>query len=323
MTNQQNDTKHVLVKTSARIHMGFFDLNGQSGRRFGSMGLSLNVPNTVIELAVGNHVFGEAPEPAYVQKSKRALLEAMNIDSPISLLVHEQIPRHAGLGSGTQMALAIGAGINKLLGLNLSLAEIAIMTGRGLRSGVGIGTFEQGGLVVDGGRGAQTKVPPIIARHPFPEPWRVLLVFDPAHKGVHGEQEIKAFKTLEDACLSDTRQNGHAILMQALPALIEHNLTQFGQAISQLQAYTGHYFSPAQGGQYASQSVAEVLNYLTLHGIHCVGQTSWGPTGFAVFEDDASAQYYVNQLARQFPDSRLEWKICSALNSGASVHEML
>ena len=36
----------VSVTTSARLHMGFFDLNGNLGRRFGSIGVSLQAPMT-------------------------------------------------------------------------------------------------------------------------------------------------------------------------------------------------------------------------------------------------------------------------------------
>ena len=31
----------IVVTTSSRLHMGFFDLNGGLGRRFGSIGVSL------------------------------------------------------------------------------------------------------------------------------------------------------------------------------------------------------------------------------------------------------------------------------------------
>lgn len=316
---QHFNSAHVIVQTNARIHMGFFDLNGQTGRRFGSLGLSLNVPRTLIELAVGENVFGTAPLPAYVLNSQQLLMQQLKLDVPISVQVHEEIPRHSGLGSGTQMALALGAGISQLLKLNLGLENVAWATRRGLRSGIGIGTFAHGGIVLDGGRGEQTRIPPILARHDFPSQWRVLLIFDRNHVGVHGEAELSAFKTLQDCTLDDTARNAQAVLMQALPALVEQDLTLFGQAISQLQAYTGGYFAPAQGGMYASKQVAKALEMLKAQGIACVGQTSWGPTGFAVFETEAAAQYHLQHLKQQLGETRLEWLVCQAQNTGASV----
>ena len=50
------------------------------------------------------------------------------------------------------MALAVGTAISKLYQLPLGLREIAALTERGARSGIGIGAFAQGGLIVDGGR---------------------------------------------------------------------------------------------------------------------------------------------------------------------------
>jgi len=281
-TKPSSTSSNVFVNAYARLHMGFLDLNGSMGRRFGSLGL---------------------------------------VDQEVSIHVHREIPRHFGLGSGTQMALAIGQGINQLFDLNLSLTEIADITNRGNRSGIGIGTFASGGMVLDGGRGKQTGIPPIIAQHTFPEAWRVLLIFDHQHVGVHGEQERSAFASLEDADLQKTQQVYQQVLMHALPALREQNLEAFGQAIASLQIYTGDYFSPIQGGRYASPLVAEVLNYLIDDGVLCAGQSSWGPTGFAVFETQTIAEQYLRKLKSQFTAQSLGWLLCGASNVGATVNQ--
>ena len=39
----------VRVKTTARLHLGFLDLAGDLGRRFGSMGLAIDGLDTVVE----------------------------------------------------------------------------------------------------------------------------------------------------------------------------------------------------------------------------------------------------------------------------------
>lgn len=317
--NSEFKGSSIVIKTTARLHMGFLDLNGDIGRRFGSLGLNLNAPNTIIELTVGSRVFGDSEESEYISKSKRLVLDHLGIKEELSIRVHEQIPRHSGLGSGTQMALAIGAGISQLFNRSLTLQEIALIVGRGLRSGIGIGTFAQGGLVIDGGRGSQTKIPPIIVRHDFPEDWPILLIFDHEHIGVHGQEELKAFNTLDNHHLPATEKISHDILMKALPALIERDLKRFGDAIAHLQAYTGDYFSPVQGGRYASKQVAQVLNFLSDQGVSCVGQSSWGPTGFAVFESLELANQYLQQLKQQFSDGQLSWLICYANNTGASI----
>ena len=310
---------HVFVNAFARLHMGFLDLNGSLGRRFGSLGLGLDAPDTLIELAVGQDVFGAGEEPSYIGKSKQLLLSHAKIEQAVSIKVHREIPRHFGLGSGTQMALAIGAGLNQLFNLNYSPTEVAAITGRGLRSGIGIGTFASGGVVLDAGRGRETKVPPIIAQHSFPEAWRVLLIFDHQHVGVHGEDELAAFASLADMSLQETQAISHQILLRALPAIQEHNLDVFGEAVAALQAYTGDYFAPVQGGRYASQMVAKVLNFLIEDGVLCAGQSSWGPTGFAIFENETIAEQYLMRLKSTFTAPKLSWLLCSGRQLGATV----
>jgi beta-ribofuranosylaminobenzene 5'-phosphate synthase len=125
---------------------------------------------------------------------------------------------------------------------------------------------------------------------------------------------------LSDKSLASTQQLSHQLLMEALPALVEHDLAAFGKTISALQAYNGDYFAPVQGGRYASKLVTEVLNDLCAHGIHCAGQSSWGPTGFAIFESQASAELHMCRLQTQFAQPQLGWQLCTANNSGAHIN---
>lgn len=317
---QSQQAGNIYVNAFARLHMGFMDLNATQGRRFGSLGLGLDTPDTLLEMAIGHNVFDDCLVPDYVTNYQKLIMQYYKINQKVSIKVHREIPRHFGLGSGTQMALAVGAGISKLFNLNASLSDIATITKRGLRSGIGIGTFSDGGLVIDGGRGKETVIPPIIMQQPFPSEWRVLLMFDHAHIGLHGDDEKKAFAKLQAADLEETYQVNYQILMRALPAVKEHDLNVFGEAISCLQAYTGDYFAPVQGGRYASQAVSEALAFLSEQGIFCLGQSSWGPTGFAIFESEPIAKQYLVQLQSIFSQSSLSWLICRARNIGATIN---
>lgn len=310
-----SNQRQVEITTSARLHMGFFDLNGSLSRRYGSMGLSLNAPQTRIQVSVGD----TNAVPDYLERSKRALLQHFGIQTPVTIQILEEIPRHAGLGSGTQMALALGVAIGKLFDLKLSLREIAQCIGRGARSGIGVGTFASGGVVVDGGVNASKQVPPVVAQHPFPEAWRILLIFDNQYVGVHGPAETQAFKVLSDQSLGHTQQLSHQVLMQGLPALVEQDMSAFAKVVSALQIYNGDYFAPVQGGRYASRLVSQVLNDLNAHDIHCAGQSSWGPTGFAIFPDQVSAELHMRRLQAAFPHPQLGWQLCSANNQGARI----
>ncbi|HSI43353.1 MAG TPA: beta-ribofuranosylaminobenzene 5'-phosphate synthase family protein [Methylotenera sp.] len=319
----------IKISTAARLHMGFFDLHGGLGRKFGSIGLSLTAPN--LELTARHHdqilVTGNEAVTSRVAKIAEQLLTKLSLSKHIHLDIQKHIPEHAGLGSGTQLALAIGTVISRLFELNLSTSEIAILCGRGNRSGIGIAAFDHGGILIDGGRlspSQQTSqksqaIPPLLARYIFPEQWRILLILDTTQPGIHGQEELTAFSQLpafsEDVAAHLCRH----VLMQAMPALIEQDLPAFGQSIQVLQAHVGDYFAPAQGGRYASARVGTVLEHLKNVGVDCFGQSSWGPTGFAVFESAEAAEKQLQQLKTIFTDSALNWMICSPNNQGAVI----
>jgi len=318
----------ITVRTSGRLHMGFFDLHGGLGRKFGSIGLSLAEPGLVMSAHVAKslNVTGGATVPASVIAKSSAiaqqLISALHLGGAVELNISQHIPEHAGLGSGTQLALAVGTAISRLYNLNLSTAQIAELTHRGRRSGIGIAAFDYGGLLVDGGRvsaGGAVSVPPLLARYNFPEDWSILLIFDTNQPGIHGEQEKLAFNQLPVFSENLAAHLCRHVLMQALPAIVERDLTAFGQSIQVLQKYVGDYFAPIQGGRYASKLVGEVLQYLEKSGVACFGQSSWGPTGFAIFENSHVAEKHLQQLKMTFTDVALSWMICSACNHGAEL----
>lgn len=317
--------KKVFVETTARLHMGFFDLHGGLGRKFGSIGLSLDAPSLHLSATYQKDLEvkgSEAVHPdklARIEHAAKRFLQHLNIVTGANIWVDECMQTHAGLGSGTQISLAVGAALSQLYGLHLSTREIALNMQRGRRSGIGIAAFDVGGILIDGGRHAQTILPPILARYDFPQDWRILLIFDEAELGVHGAQELQAFSELPEFPQDLAAELCRHVLMQAMPALVEQDLNAFGQSIQILQQYTGDYFSPAQGGRYASPSVTRVLNKLASLGVACFGQSSWGPTGFAVFENSAMAEKHLSILKTEFAELNLDWRICAARNRGATI----
>lgn len=299
--------------------MGFFDLTDRVGHRFGGLGLAIDAPCTQVQISENKNLIIDAKNNENVAKIVEKLIKSFNLPKSFSVKILQNIPLHAGLGSGTQMALAIGAGLNRMFALNLSTAQIATATMRGKRSGIGIGAFSQGGFLLDAGRCADKQgeeIPAISARYAFPESWRVLLVLDSAHTGVHGTEELAAFQTLKPAPSSlKTMLDEHM-----LPAIQRADLLAFGAQMQELQAYNGDYFAPIQGGRYASKDVAEVLDWLQSNSVACVGQSSWGPTGFAVLETQQQAERLQAQARLAFADNpNISFKIVCGKNTGATV----
>ena len=310
----------VTVRVPARLHLGFLDLNGGLGRRFGSIGLAISGRRTSITIGAAAQTRVTGPEHERVRGHIETMRRDLDLRGEYDATIDEVVPAHVGLGSGTQLALAVAAGLRRLHGLPLDVRNDAIRLGRGARSGVGIGLFEQGGLVVDGGRGSAQTPAPIVSRLPFPEQWRILVVLDPHRQGVHGPDERELFGKLAPCSDAEAAHLCRLVLMQALPALADCDIAAFGSAIKELQARLGDYFAPIQGGsRFSSPDVAAALDLLESEGALGIGQSSWGPTGFAFVP---SAEAADRLLARTRGDPRfrdLDIRAHTGLNRGAEI----
>lgn len=317
MTQQQ---RTVSVIAPARLHMGFIDLSGALNRHFGSIGMALNEHATRLTVTQADErlITGVCKERA--ELCLTTLCRALNVSDKVSIHLESTIPEHVGLGSGTQMSLGIASALNALYGLGLSVRQLASVMDRGLRSGIGIGVFEQGGFVVDGGRGEKTVIPPVLARFSIPDNWRFILVFDKRGQGLHGQQEVQAFQKLPPFPQQEAARLCYLLLMQGLPALAEQNIVEFGAVITALQRSVGEHFAAAQGGVFTSKEVEQAMNWLAQQGAVAIGQTSWGPTGFCAVEGIACADSLTEQVRLKFEAfEHLSFVTVSARNSGAEI----
>jgi beta-ribofuranosylaminobenzene 5'-phosphate synthase len=310
----------VTVETPARLHLGFLDPSGELGRRFASLGLAIDALGSRITVRAAGRTSVEGPERERVERHLETLRAHLGLRGGHEVTVEAMTPTHAGLGSGTQIALAVAAGIRRLHGLPLDVRGDAVVLGRGGRSGIGIGAFERGGLMLDGGRGPDSRPPPIIARLHFPQQWCVILMLDPGRKGVHGPDEAAAFAALPPFPEAQAAHHCHLLLMKALPAVAEEDLTSFGAAVRELQSCVGDYFAPIQGGsRFASPKVAAALELLDRAGAHGIGQSSWGPTGFAFAPSSDEAARLVALLRGDTRLQGLDIRACAGLNRGAEI----
>lgn len=310
----------VSVTAPARLHLGFLGINGSTGRRFGSVGLTLEGPCVELSVQRAPSFAIAGAQSARAELFANALRSRFNLPDDFRLTISQTIPEHVGLGSGTQLGIAVGTALARLYRLDLAVREIAVVVQRGQRSGIGAGAFELGGFLVDGGKGASDDPPPIVARVEFPADWRILLVLERATCGLHGQFENAAFQALPAFPESLASHLCRLMLMQALPALAERDIESFGNAIGELQRITGDYFSPAQGGRFSSPAVAEALAWIERQGIAGVGQSSWGPTGFAIVVGESRAAELARAAQSRWGDAGpLQFMVCGGRNRGGEV----
>jgi len=336
------------VRAPGRLHLGFFDPAGSLGRRFGSLGLVIEGFETVVELraatrdavlcdgpagamplAVGD-AGGAAPDAAadiarasvWLQRLRQASgLPPALVRQPLQLDLRQRLPAHAGFGSGTQLALAVGRAFAGHFGLAVSTTELARWLGRGVRSGVGIAGFDQGGLLADGGPGADGRPAPLLSRLAFPADWRVLVVQDPRLRGLSGQRETQAMADLPPLPQASAADICHQVLMRVLPGAADADFPLFAAGLNRVQQVLGAHFAPMQGGTgYTSPAVGRLLRWAAEADGAAVGQSSWGPTGFAVLPsaERAQALLVAARTAGQL-DPALNVQLVAARNQGASV----
>ena len=308
----------VTIRVPARLHLGFLDPSGGSGRRFGSLGLPLCEPETVVTLSRSSETVVEGPESDRAEAHLAALAKRLGIRAQHRLVVEEAIPRHAGLGSGTQIALAVAAALRTLHNLPLDINGDATLLARGGRSGIGIASFASGGVIIDAGGDGSGRPPPVVARLPFPDEWRVLLILDRAQDGLHGDDEVEAFRRLPPFPDSGVGDICRHVLTGVMPALVEEDIATFGAAITAIQLLVGEHFAPAQGGVFTSKRVEMLAHRLAEAGAIGIGQSSWGPTGFAFAASQAAASTMV-AAASDVVEDGMEVRIVRGRSAGAEI----
>jgi beta-RFAP synthase len=189
------------------------------------------------------------------------------------------------------------------------------MAGRGARSAVGLWTFALGGFVVEGGRRHGSDDPaPLLARHAMPEEWRCVLAIPAAEPGLSGTAEVAAFAELRPDPERSARI-AQIVMTGLLPALVEHDLREFGAALTELQRLVGDSFAPVQAGTFHPRAAPLVDELLRL-GAAGAGQSSWGPAVYGIVGSEEQGR----EIAARLDAEHVE--VVGFDNAGARVEEL-
>jgi len=331
--NRFLDERRVIVETGSRIHLGLIDMHGGSGRVDGGIGITLDDPRVLLEArqSAGVEVSGcDEMTGRLVKDIATRTLAGIRAGAGASITVRSSYPAHTGLGSGSQLSLATAKAICDLYGRQMTVNELARLTGRGGTSGIGTAAFESGGFIIDGGHrfgpGCEKtgfapssaskgiRPAPVTVRHDFPPDWKVLLAIPETPKGASGGREVDIFKTCCPVPLEEVRTLCHEVLVRMLPAIAEHDLDMFGSSVNNIQGLgfkkVEHSLQPKE--------VKDLLDAMRQVGAAGAGMSSFGPTLYAVCDTGIRD---VESAARSFMDG---WcggttLVTSARNTGAIV----
>jgi beta-RFAP synthase len=299
----------VFVEAAARLHFGVLDLRGALGRRFGGIGAAAPAPTLLLSASRADTLAVTGEDADRAAGFARQFLAHHGLEGGAVVRIERALPPHAGLGSGTQLALAVARALAELYGLPTGAPGLARAVRRAQRSAIGTWTFAGGGLVLEGGRYPHSgRVAPLLARLPFPPAWRCIIAVPHSAPGMSGATEAQAFAELPPAPERDVERVAHLVLMALLPALADADLARFGPALSEIQSITGRWFAPAQGGTFTPGPTEELVRRMIEWGAAGVGQSSWGPTVYGIVDGEEAG-------------ARLAERVRAALGSSGTVHE--
>ena len=284
----------MLVDAPSRLHLGFYNFyDPVLGVAYGGVGVALEKPSMRIRVCRG--AGGDSVPPGFSRDV--ALLRSMGLlGDGERVVVEEAYARHIGLGSTTQFRLSVVIASSVLRGRALSVYEAALLARRGMVSGIGIGVFHQGGLVVDSGRpvrdGALQEplgigdLPLPIARVRVPRNWVFVLIVPHTTRRVpEDERERRRLAQLRPQS-EEEAQRLRELMVRLLLAARYQRLDVFAEALEELDRAAGSYFAKHQEGRYCCVESREAAAALARAGALGVGQSSWGPTVYGVAEED-------------------------------------
>jgi beta-ribofuranosylaminobenzene 5'-phosphate synthase len=288
--------------------------------QFGGVGVMIEPPAIEVTITPSPRFTVRGVLPERIVKFVRTLIEQWQLGAEPACEIDVQAPcNHTGLGVGTQLALAVGAGLQHYLGRPpVSIPELAIMLKRGARSSIGTIGFEHGGLIFDGGHHAGEQLSPFM-RQDLSIDWRFVLICRRGHQGLTGDLEASAFASLPPVPESVTAELVRIAYREIALAAAWKDCAAFGDAVYRFGRLAGECFAPAQGGPYASADIEELVEAIRDHGVPGVGQSSWGPTVFAVAADEKQAQSLAQWITERFAAKNYDITIAAPNNTGAQL----
>ena len=122
----------IKVSAPARIHMGILNPTpGIGDRLYASVGVGIAEPRTVVEVEPADELRVSGLSANECKSFVTRILDYYKLKGA-KIDVRSVPPRHAGLGSTTQLSLSIATGITKAYGLDVRPVELARVLGLSL-----------------------------------------------------------------------------------------------------------------------------------------------------------------------------------------------
>ena len=327
------------ITTPCRIHLSLIDENGYTGRVDGGIGLMLDRPNVVFEASNIAKEFKIEAHKYYresievINEIASKVFKIFNISNKnFHFNLKRYFPSHVGLGSKTQLSLAIATAITKLKNItHLTTSELTKLVDRGGTSGIGWRGFETGGFILDGGHdfgkgkeketflpsSASSSANPALTifTHNIPENWRFVLIIPNVKKGAFGDEEISVFQNYAPIPRNEVNEVSHQIIMKIIPGIIKNDLKCFGEGLKRIQNIG---FKKVEI-ELQHDIVKDLLKFFEEYGLKAYGMSSFGPSVVGIVESDSEAEALLKKVQKKQKNGGGHIYICKPNNTGAKI----
>jgi beta-ribofuranosylaminobenzene 5'-phosphate synthase len=272
----------VRVVAGSRLHAGFYYAGPGRPYRWGSAGFYVEEPRVVVEAEECPDERGTSVEaaPAHAPVLE-SVLKKLGVRGVCARLL-EAPPRHAGLGSTTQITLATACAVSILRGASTcspgEVAALARRLGRARVSGAGTLLYALGGFVADAGSPDPSGPRPLM-RHGVPGGWRFIIVLPRLERGLTEDEERPLLVNPQPPGAAAERLMARGLLRLAA-GVARGDLTEALEGLRELQLGTGMYFSHLQGGAYR-RDLQGIAGEAQRNGVF-LAQSSWGPALYTI-----------------------------------------
>lgn len=298
--------------------MTLIDMNASLGRIDGGIGLALVEPCIKIRVKKADKINAAGPLRERAEDAAKKVCKALELTGGVKIDVLNAYSQHAGLGSGTQIALAAGMAVSKLYKKDIPLRELAKIIGRGGTSGIGVAAFQSGGFILDGGHSVREKrdflpssaskapPPPVLARYDFPD-WKIAIVMPKVEKEFAGAREVDIFQKFCPIPVGEIERLSRLILMKILPSIVEEDIKTFGGGINEIQRFGFKWIEVAL----QTPEVRALMDACREYS-YGVGLSSFGPAIYCILKDEKGLKSAIKD--------RAEITVTKARNMGATIN---
>lgn len=325
-------------------------------RWYGGVGAMVDRPLVHVRIRRAVAIEARGPHAERAARFAKQCATAWNLgDVGCGIEVLAAPAAHVGLGSGTQLGLAVAAGMRHLFRPGAEpppavphplqadpgpsehdvlfdlrdALELARVVGRGRRSCVGVYGFSRGGLIVEAGRivrdgpatddDATRDFSPMVSRARLPSAWRCVLLIARDAVGLSGDAERSAFMRLPPVPAEVTAELSRIAVLEMLPAAVEGKFIEFSLAVRKYGALAGSPFEPESRNLPHAGATAGLIELLGELGFPGSTQSSWGPVVMACCESLEKAGGLIDRLEALGLDEHHDMVIARFDNEGASL----